>query len=98
VKTKRHFFVILATWLSAGLSLLASPSLANTITGNGFPVVVDASFDVGTGPEGPVSRVAVQPDGRVLVAGEFTTVTGVQRRSMQSKETLTPALSLSKNE
>lgn len=40
---------------------------------------LDASFDPGTGANGVVRSVAVQADGKVVIAGEFTQVNGVAR-------------------
>ncbi|NBP24895.1 MAG: hypothetical protein EBU81_10190, partial [Proteobacteria bacterium] len=40
---------------------------------------VDATFAAGTGASGNVQTLAVQPDGRILVAGAFTTFQGVAR-------------------
>lgn len=40
---------------------------------------VDASFDPGTGPDARVFALAVQPDGKILIAGEFRSVNGVPR-------------------
>jgi uncharacterized delta-60 repeat protein len=40
---------------------------------------VSASFNPGTGANGPVLAVAVQPDGKVLIGGDFTTVNGISR-------------------
>src|SRR5688572_10816826 len=40
---------------------------------------VDLSFDPGSGVNGPVNAVAVQPDGKVIIAGQFTTVKGLAR-------------------
>ncbi len=40
---------------------------------------LDASFNPGVGANGTVWAMDVQPDGKVLVAGEFTTVNGVSR-------------------
>src|SRR5688572_5666957 len=40
---------------------------------------VDLSFDPGSGVNGPVQAVAVQPDGKVIIAGQFTTVKGLVR-------------------
>ncbi len=40
----------------------------------------DASFDPGAGPSGAVYALALQPDGRTLLAGGFTEVDGVPRR------------------
>jgi uncharacterized delta-60 repeat protein len=39
----------------------------------------DASFNVGAGPNDAVSELLLQPDGRVLVAGNFTQINGVAR-------------------
>ncbi|MEN9573244.1 MAG: hypothetical protein RL514_1099 [Verrucomicrobiota bacterium] len=38
---------------------------------------LDNTFDPGTGANGPVFSVAVQPDGKVLIGGDFTTVNGL---------------------
>lgn len=46
---------------------------------------LDAGFDPGAGAEGAnvfVHAIAVQPDGKVLVAGSFTTFNGVARQSL----------------
>jgi uncharacterized delta-60 repeat protein len=40
---------------------------------------LDFSFDAGSGLDGDVSAMVVQPDGRVVVGGRFTTVKGVAR-------------------
>ncbi|MBI5387032.1 MAG: hypothetical protein HZA90_20350 [Verrucomicrobia bacterium] len=40
----------------------------------------DASFDPGAGPSSQVYALALQPDGRTLLAGGFTEVDGVARR------------------
>ena len=40
---------------------------------------VDASFDSGAGPSGLVRILKVQPDGRILIGGEFTTVNSTNR-------------------
>ena len=50
--------------------------IARIIT-NGVP---DLSFDPGLGPDGPVRAIAVQPDGRILIGGDFTAVAGVPRK------------------
>jgi uncharacterized repeat protein (TIGR01451 family)/uncharacterized delta-60 repeat protein len=41
--------------------------------------VVDPSFNVGSGPNGNVLSVAVQPDGKILIGGQFTAVAGNPR-------------------
>lgn len=40
---------------------------------------LDASFNPGNGADGGVYRLAVQPDGKVLIGGEFTSVNGTAR-------------------
>ncbi|MBL9172995.1 MAG: hypothetical protein JNL10_05630, partial [Verrucomicrobiales bacterium] len=43
---------------------------------------VDAGFDTGAGPDGPVTAVAELADGRLLVAGAFTHWSGESRRRL----------------
>jgi len=43
---------------------------------------VDLSFDPGFGVNGPVKAVVVQPDGKVIVSGDFTTVKGLSRTNL----------------
>ena len=43
------------------------------------PGDVDLSFDPGSGVNGTVNAAVVQPDGKVLIGGEFTTVSGLVR-------------------
>jgi len=40
---------------------------------------VDLSFDPGSGVNGGVDALAVQPDGKVIIGGWFTTVQGLAR-------------------
>jgi hypothetical protein len=40
---------------------------------------VDLSFDPGSGVNGTVNAVVLQPDGKVIIGGEFTTVKGLLR-------------------
>ncbi len=40
---------------------------------------IDAGFNPGTGTDAPVRAVVVQPDGRILIGGEFTRYNGVSR-------------------
>ncbi len=40
---------------------------------------VDVSFTVGSGANGPVRAVALQPDGKILIGGDFTTYNGAPR-------------------
>ena len=46
---------------------------------------VDLSFDPGSGVNGTVSALAVQPDGKVIIGGEFTTVKGLARQGIAGK-------------
>ena len=45
----------------------------------GAPGDVDLSFDAGSGINGPVLALAIQPDGRVIIGGGFTVVKGLER-------------------
>ena len=40
---------------------------------------VDTTFNPGWGPNGPIYALAVQPDGKVLLGGSFSTVNGLSR-------------------
>lgn len=42
----------------------------------------DASFNPGAGANGPVSVMALQPDGGIIVGGQFTIWDGIARRSI----------------
>ena len=42
----------------------------------------DASFDVGAGPDGSVLGITLQPDGRILIAGNFGSVDGTMTGSV----------------
>lgn len=41
--------------------------------------IVDPNFNVGTGPNGNILSVALQPNGKILIGGQFTSVAGVAR-------------------
>ena len=43
---------------------------------------MDLSFDPGFGVNGTVNAVVVQPDGKVIIGGEFTTVKGLARTNI----------------
>src|SRR3954452_15944534 len=49
---------------------------------NGAAGDVDLSFDPGLGVNGPVSAAVVQPDGKVIIGGHFTTVRGHARTNL----------------
>ena len=57
---------------------LAENMIARTVGGLA-PGLVDRSFNPGTGANGPVYALARQPDGKILVGGQFTTINGVTR-------------------
>ena len=40
---------------------------------------LDASFDPGTGANDPVQALAIQPDGKILIGGWFTSYNGTGR-------------------
>jgi uncharacterized delta-60 repeat protein len=40
---------------------------------------LDASFDPGVGPDNPIYGLALQPDGRIVIAGAFVNVSGISR-------------------
>ena len=40
---------------------------------------LDTAFNPGTGTNGDVNAVAIQPDGKILIVGQFTTVNGTAR-------------------
>jgi uncharacterized delta-60 repeat protein len=59
-------------------SLLLQPG-AFPFHSHAAPGDVDLSFDPGSGVNGTVRIVALQPDGKVIIGGEFTTVKGLAR-------------------
>jgi len=58
-------------------SLLAMPGHATPKAGD-----VDPAFDPQTSADGIVHSVAVQPDGKIIIAGEFHTINGVTRNGI----------------
>ena len=43
---------------------------------------VDPTFTVGTGPDGTVNDILVQPDGKILIGGSFTSYAGTPRNGL----------------
>jgi uncharacterized delta-60 repeat protein len=41
-----------------------------------------STFDPGTGPDGSVGAIAIQPDGKILISGNFTSVNGEARNRL----------------
>src|ERR1700674_2969476 len=68
------------TIILAGSLLLQLNTLC--FRSRGAPGDVDLSFDSGSGVNGEVKAVALQPDGKLIVAGQFTTVRGLARFSL----------------
>ncbi len=72
--------VFLRTLILAGALLLhlgALSSRSDAAAGD-----VDLSFDPGSGVNGSVYSVLVQPDGKLIIAGQFTTVRGLLRTNL----------------
>ncbi len=44
--------------------------------------IIDPSFNIGTGFNGPVESTAIQSDGKIIVGGSFTSYNGVNRNSI----------------
>jgi uncharacterized delta-60 repeat protein len=55
---------------------IARPNVARLLADGSL----DTSFDPGTGPNNPVIAQAVQPDGKIVIGGLFSTYNGVARR------------------
>jgi len=53
------------------LLLLSSTQASGQIS------VLDSSFKIGSGTDGPVDALVVQSDQHILVGGEFTTISGL---------------------
>ena len=75
---KKRFSV--RTLILVGILLLQLSTLC--FQSSGAAGDVDLSFDPGSGVDGPVNGVAVQPDGKVIIAGQFTRVKGLARRGV----------------
>jgi len=69
-----------ATHLRALSLLLLIGALSNDSLA--APGDVDLSFDPGSGVNGSVTALAVQPDGKVIIGESFTTVKGLMRRGI----------------
>ncbi len=66
-----------------GGATLGAPSAASlSIVEDDRTVVLDTTFDVGSGADESVSCLSVLPDGRVLVGGHFRSIQGVARTAI----------------
>ena len=70
----RLFSLGLSLVLLSGVLLSFSPPVFGQV-----PTLVDASFDPGTGANDDVFALALQPDGKILMAGQFTQINGTNR-------------------
>ena len=52
---------------------------ASAQTQGRFAGAVDLSFDPGNGPDGVVELITLQPDDKILIAGQFTHIANVPR-------------------
>jgi len=67
------------TFLSAGAGIFTYFSLLISLS-RAQPGSLDITFNPGSGANSQVNSVAVQPDGKVLMAGQFMSVNGTNRR------------------
>jgi hypothetical protein len=60
---------------------------------------LDSSFNPGTGANGRVFAIALQPDGKVLIGGDFLTANGVLRPHVARLygDSVAPALSIARS-
>ncbi|MGH2665152.1 hypothetical protein [Flavobacterium sp.] len=40
---------------------------------------LDSTFDIGTGANGATGKIAIQPDGKIIICGTFSTINGVAK-------------------
>jgi len=59
-------------WAIIGMLSLLRPCALQAQTS-----LFDPSFHIGSGPDGPVYAVLVQPDGKIMIGGEFTNFSGL---------------------
>jgi uncharacterized delta-60 repeat protein len=64
---------ILVAGAFSGINNIKRPGITRLLPDG----MVDTSFVVGTGPNGPVYALALQSDGKIILGGDFTRVNGV---------------------
>jgi uncharacterized delta-60 repeat protein len=69
--------IIIGGWFST-----YNGSAANRVARLNLDGSIDNSFNVGVGPNNPVSAIAIQGDGKVIIGGNFTSFAGVTRRGI----------------
>src|SRR5947207_12963414 len=62
--------------VAAGLFTFANTVFRNRIARFNFDGSLDTSFDPGTGADGEITAAVLQSDGRIIVAGRFTSFNG----------------------
>lgn len=68
-----------AAIVASTVVLLWNPAPSRAATNAG---TLDTSFDPGSGTDGTVEAIAVQPDGKLIIAGNFNTVNGQVRHNI----------------
>jgi len=62
--------------IAAGRFTFANNVARNRIARFNFNGSLDTTFDPGTGADGEITAAVLQPDGRIVVAGRFTSFNG----------------------
>src|SRR6266436_9239393 len=62
--------------IAAGRFTFANTVFRNRIARFNFNGSLDTTFDPGTGADGEITAAVLQPDGRIVVAGRFTSFNG----------------------
>jgi uncharacterized delta-60 repeat protein len=74
-------FIVTISNPGGGARISGPTNVVVTIRDDEFrPGALDSGFDTGVGPNNFVQSLAVQPDGRVVVGGAFTSFSGTNRR------------------
>ncbi len=71
--------VVAAVAATAMAGVIWAPATSNA---SGNAGTVDTSFDRGSGTDGTIDSIAVQPDGKMIIAGSFSTVDGLVRHNI----------------